>query len=979
MIRRILVPVVLAIHALSWATDFRLVIKADEEKFAHAGAILVHGLKFDAKDRIVAISFAQTGQPALFKISGGPENARGTVLGQPGEVKGFPGPVLSTPTEAPAGAFDAYLETFPMGVVPPAPKPTIVMKAKEAAGSPWMLITLAGVGLAAVAGILFRKRPNFGTIYVSPGKRQAIESALETMVEKLEAIEAKQEELVRKPPILRHYKRQIGGFEERLNSIEGSLRRLQDAEGRTGGALESMEQAARHTADIAEASRSITKEMAITLARLEAELSELRGRTEATEKATREASSRSAETLLAQSKQDQELQGMLFVLQEGQKSANAAAAKMADAVEALNAKAVKMESEHQAALERLHDEVQGLALQIQNLHEAHQPLDLSTISVEIENLKTALAGIPDHQAEFERIRGEISDLHQAYVSTPTPNLDGLARIERELETLREQLGTIQPNDAPAEVVGMAELSQQVADMRQEMATWRTPAPDVHVDAPDFTPLTEAMAGLQDQLKELGSGMVAAEERSHAEVEALKAEIAELAAREAELEVKQAELEAAPAPVFEPVAEAPVIIEQVEAITVMEEILEVIEEPAPEPVLVVEIEETALDESEDAQEEISAESAQVDTGWQQDGAGSARTWACSVPYPISVSGSEEMKVLTPTETPSIDAEVGGMIFAADKVIYAHGEMLRGFWPGKSASAASLKAALPMDAWRILHVGNMVFCVEEDRVEIIGLNSWGRHGSFNGTYLAQASVGTTWIGICAHDGAYKLEYRDRHGQPEAESVMLPQLGNVVGLAAAEKMTVALFDKGVAWVQGENVKTLDLNSDWAPYSVMITGSHAVVLARTPSGAAVLAWDGKKSRTLDLDWTPALAHGVCMGGTLYVDNPDGNVLAGIDLKKMEVKSSVQLPEQRVSKLIGVTCDAKRWMVAAVHADAGNSGRVVVVDAATGTYAQVCKISHPHVEIIPAEGRIVVATSCSYQNMIQVFSLPAEKVAQAA
>ena len=117
--------------------------------------------------------------------------------------------------------------------------------------------------------------------------------------------------------------------------------------------------------------------------------------------------------------------------------------------------------------------------------------------------------------------------------------------------------------------------------------------------------------------------------------------------------------------------------------------------------------------------------------------------------------------------------------------------------------------------------------------------------------------------------------------------------------------------------------------------------------------------------------AHPVLMDDRLYlVDEQEGKVIT-VNLKKMEIAASTDLPGAHIGSLTGVISQKQHALLMTLNEKDSLSGKVILFDPADGKYAPVCPVNHSHVDAICANGHIVIATGCSYQNMIRVFSMP--------
>lgn len=1069
------IAILLTVAGSATAADFRLIIKADEARFSQTKSIIIHGLKFRPDDRVVAVSFSQTAGTSMFRVSGGPEQPNGAILAGPNRAKGFSGRIASSPTQAPQGSFYASLETVPVaGAVPP--RRTGVTKAVEGFfNSTSISIIALIVGGLVVAGFLLRPRSR-EEVYVPPKKRRTVDEALNEIVARLEEIDAKQKELVKKPPVLRSFSRQIAGFEDRLNALDGSLRNLQANVAKNSDSSSGVERGLR---EVSTRLQGVADTLAASTAGAKQSIEALRAQVDAAERAARESASRSAEALIAQGKHNDELQSMLFVVQENGKSSATGIASLTADVERLKADLEVRDAGADATRERLDAEIgklverwdhvmeaftaqQGLETEVKALRSeyvaaqettaksiaqlsgavqhsetlsreqaekaAHamkesmaelgarvealseklRDEDALALSAEVHALKTAVAGLTDGLAVLQQeLNGVRSDLPRLDASAALDALRNdvtaidipVADLQPVLEKLDELAGRIDEREAILQELqsqigpraeGMdsgSELLPVLADLRlelraiaaeQEKSSEQTAQLALRVDQvgarePSVT---------EDVIAEQFGSLAAKQEELVRQIGSLssylKAGRAEAAERIQVLELTLGNIQGA--------AAATVAEEHAAPELVLETTIPQSEPAEPEPVdepLVVAEEDMPLPEApvhplEEPQAEEEMPSVPADAQvWASMGSNPARQWAIHSQVRVgSVSGEEALAALTPTETPAIDYELGEMVFAAGRVVYAHGDTLRGFWPGKGVNGVRLKAEISRGRNSLLAMQHLVFCITESHVEVVNTSTWTGHARFAGEYVDQLDTGSAWVGIAKTETGYALDFRDLGGKAISPTLALPTSLRQLAGSASDAENVYLLDVSgtVVRVSPAGITEIPLAiGEKEAFSLTLHGKTLVVLARGPKGDTVISVtrDGKSRKELGLAFKSAAGHPVVMNDRLFVVDAREEEAQILNLRKLEIEKTVRLPAGRVAEFCGIRSANESWLLLSLLEGDGPRGRVVLHNPASGEFQMVCKFNHPHLAVMPGKDTIVVATGCSYQNMIQVFELP--------
>ncbi|HEY3781130.1 MAG TPA: hypothetical protein VGL56_08620 [Fimbriimonadaceae bacterium] len=364
-------------------------------------------------------------------------------------------------------------------------------------------------------------------------------------------------------------------------------------------------------------------------------------------------------------------------------------------------------------------------------------------------------------------------------------------------------------------------------------------------------------------------------------------------------------------------------------------------------------------------------------WVSSGANLRGTWSTSTSGSIELVQDTEkaMRPLTPTETPGIEYEIGAMLFAQDKIVYAHGDSIRAFWPGQNERSILLSHMVPTDPWRLLLLGQRLFCVQEKRVEILDLGTWSRSSFFVGEYLNQCGLGSIWAGVKSGSTTF-LELRDFYGEP---------VGSPYDLGKDFKESLPMVSDGeylyLANLSGEVIRANRSGSDkFANVGDGKTSkvTHFILSSRGPVGIVakqnsvtikLLSQDGTVAQSAVYETTQISGNVVEIAGQLHFYDADKSTVVSCDLESMKVEEGAKLQNvDRMRRMVGFSTENKEMLLIAGSDAGGKLGTVFLLDPESHQQVFLCSTNQPHVDAIFAGGRPVVATSSSYQNIIRVF-----------
>lgn len=216
-LRALFASCMLGLVAFAAASDYDLVVPRGWDYLKTAKTIVVYSPTgaFKEGDRITRVVPGGADGPGV-RVSAGWSAGNGVELGKAGTVNGFGGAIyLSTDGTGEKG-LEACIVPAGQGAAR-APEDVITKSFPWV----WILVAIGAAVLLAGAATLFRK----STAPAAPMRfsgRKGIEEGVREIRAKIDEIQDEQRNLVRKPPVLRSFRKQIDGFEHRLKDIEAS-------------------------------------------------------------------------------------------------------------------------------------------------------------------------------------------------------------------------------------------------------------------------------------------------------------------------------------------------------------------------------------------------------------------------------------------------------------------------------------------------------------------------------------------------------------------------------------------------------------------------------------------------------------------------------------------------------------------------------------------------------------------------------------
>jgi hypothetical protein len=923
-------------------------------------------------------------------------------VAEPGTVVGFPGKIQLGVGRGPENAPLAGVVAFRQ--LPPSTKPTL---AEQLMTPPGVWFVAFGSAILFCAFILnMRWRGSY--FMTNKNSRNAFLDAVSEIKERLEKIEESQTTLVKKPPVLRSFDAQIKKFDERLATLETASAENRESLSKNEQNLASMsaqysklaaasEQFKRDNGVMEGAVKQVEHGVNTATAALVSKLEQVAQRQTAVES--------SLNALSELSKRVKELSDEMSatnsrVESAGQQAANydASSEQRARRIEAAFKELGEEQSQVRGMQSAFENRLASLAALIEKQETALGALASGLQQLEVSltsrlegkefrgQLETALSKIGDQlstvkDAQATLVTGEIKDLAKKFEAVQA-SLKEVQRAQSAAPNLAQLVSAV-------EAKGNTKSSKESGDIRFQALAADLAAMRKDVDS-RLERIIEPLSGLSnlkadvearvDSLAQPLVGISKTRDEMEQRIQALSSAVDELLRRSDE----------PPKVVYVPVDQSTLtttpLNEQISTPLPQQELTtpvgnEVNERgaaagAAPSP----SAPEVAAPEAAQAPppevEEVEEKSPEV-RSWSSSGGSSERHWSANVGSGLSLLKSEKpMRPLTPVDTPAAKYSVGGAVYLDGRIAYAHGDAIRAFWPGKDESAVTLFGPMPHEDWRFLVNKRLAYCVQEDRVEIINLTGWSTQHVFNGKYIAQA-YGANWVGLLTFEDHMHVDMRDASGH---------QLGKPrkTKIRATEKALIAASGQ-IAWVLSESghltradetkaeaFATVDDKKDVVCSALCVYKNNPVIVFSCSEGVWVRIYDAKKGtyKEVDLPFSGVSTNPVILGDRMYVAASDANSVFALNLKKMQVHDEIVVSDaKQVRKMIGMISGSEHYLAMATVDMPNKAGRALVYDVASGNSLILCPVDQPHVDLLPADNKIVVITSTSYQNIVRVFA----------
>jgi|GEM_PF-4164123 len=396
-----------------------------------------------------------------------------------------------------------------------------------------------------------------------------------------------------------------------------------------------------------------------------------------------------------------------------------------------------------------------------------------------------------------------------------------------------------------------------------------------------------------------------------------------------------------------------------------------DESAVEEVLVELFAHQATEEPEVEEEMSDSKSG----AWLGEGGSAAKTWSAScsrTPELIAFDG--ELKPMTPIGTAPIGAVIGAAVYAGGRIVYACGQAIHGFWPGREDRVMNLDHPMPTDAWRLAVKGQNLFVAEKNRVKIVSLQGWFTLEQFSGEYLDQIATADRWVGVRDSGGAV-LDFRDHRGHSVADAVQLNAPVSGLKLCADERRVYAgTADGRILEVSDLGFEEIARGPEGAQLVHLCLYQDApLALFATETGIEVR----HNGKSCILEMKEFAGAPVLMGHKLFLADLQKAELACVNLKKMQASFVPALAGvAAVRRVVGLHHGAQQTLLVVTCDDGKSGGRLILIDPKSGKETRLCAASQSNIDLICADHHVVLATSCQYQNVIRVMEPFAQRIA---
>jgi hypothetical protein len=347
--------------------------------------------------------------------------------------------------------------------------------------------------------------------------------------------------------------------------------------------------------------------------------------------------------------------------------------------------------------------------------------------------------------------------------------------------------------------------------------------------------------------------------------------------------------------------------------------------------------------------------------------------------------ETPKPLKPIEMPSVQNELGPMIYGGQSAIYVLGSEIRKYWPGAGGASEKLSAGVPNESWRLLGDKAKLYCVHEDQVSILNQDDLRTTKTLPGRFVAHAVTDNLWAGIQEEGARLSLTFRNQDGSTitGAENIGKFPSGPIYITTLGDVAFVGTANGELFRAEGTCVESFyDSKKRGSLIGLAASQDTLLLTNQGPDGAWLTTVDLKgkvlhqsKVVAKSMSHQPILLE----DKAVFIDDARSEVVI------VSLESLQEVDRRSVEGVSGVLalllCDQEGGPGLAILAksDAGRPVGVYVHSIQTGTTMKLCHLNADCAHIANADGHVVVASSSSMQNLVQVFHVYAPALARAA
>ena len=333
-----------------------------------------------------------------------------------------------------------------------------------------------------------------------------------------------------------------------------------------------------------------------------------------------------------------------------------------------------------------------------------------------------------------------------------------------------------------------------------------------------------------------------------------------------------------------------------------------------------------------------------------------------------------KPLKPIEMPAIDYQVGPMICHGASILYAHGRELKKYWPGANTTKGKLEADLPNETWRLQVIDSQIFCIGEQTVSVLAANDLHTTSTFPGRFVEQAATTSNWAGVRDDNGILSVVFRDRQGKAHTGGGKLGAFaGERVFLESADEIAFAAIGRGDLFqVKGCEAKHIsNAGKDVQTVGLLVSSSGLLLTNQSSDGTWLARHDfhGRQLRR-SAPFAKSISHQpVFLAGKLFVFDDSMGELVTLSVDSLEVEERVAVEGiHSISHLLAIEDEESGTLVIVAENADLRPISVHLHSVKTRKTTRLCPLGAAKADIGFADGHIVVSSTSSMQNLIQVF-----------
>jgi hypothetical protein len=280
---------------------------------------------------------------------------------------------------------------------------------------------------------------------------------------------------------------------------------------------------------------------------------------------------------------------------------------------------------------------------------------------------------------------------------------------------------------------------------------------------------------------------------------------------------------------------------------------------------------------------------------------------------------------------------------------------------------------------------VFCVRENAVTVLNATDLYGATSFPGTFVAQSQTASNWAGVRDDNGVLSVVFRDTLGKEVKGGDKIGKFKNetIFMESAGDAAFVAIGCGEVFRGEGANAKHIYDAGKHVRIAGIATDARGLLVTHQNAEGVWLTVLDPRGKTLHRSAVIAksISHQpVLLDDKLYLFDDAKSEVVTVSLDTLlEVRRSPIEGITSVGRLLAIGDESGASLaIMSQNADARPLA-VYLHSVQSGATARVCPLNAANAEIAYANGHIVVSSTSSMQNLIQVFNAYAPALARAA